>query len=73
MPTFDLYLPPKAYSTWRRKEPIHPVAAARHLVSSWIERSRQREALASLNDHELRDIGITRVEAAREAGKPFWK
>jgi len=25
------------------------------------------------NDQTLRDIGITRVEAAREAQKPFWR
>jgi uncharacterized protein YjiS (DUF1127 family) len=73
MPTYDLYLRPEPYSVWRPKRRIHPVAAAWVLVSSWIERMRQRQALASLNDHELRDIGITRVEAAREAGKPFWK
>jgi uncharacterized protein YjiS (DUF1127 family) len=73
MPTFDLYLPPKACSTWRRKEPIHPVAAAFVLIYRWIERARERQALAALNDHELRDIGITRAEAAREAERPFWK
>ena len=73
MPTFDLYLPPQPYSAWRAKRHIHPVAAAWMLVSSWIERSRQRQALAALDDHQLRDIGITRLEAVREAEKPFWK
>ncbi|MGB9366491.1 MAG: DUF1127 domain-containing protein [Xanthobacteraceae bacterium] len=72
MPTVDLYLPPKAYTAWRRKEPIHPVADAVSLIASWIERSRQRRLLAALDDHALRDIGITRVEAVREAEKPFW-
>ena len=73
MPTFDLYLPPKAYAAWRPKRPVHPVAAAFELVARWIERARQRDALAALDDHALRDIGITRVEAVREAGKPFWR
>jgi len=73
MPTFDLYLSPKAYSTWRPKQHIHPVAAAFTLISRWIERARQRQALAALNDRELRDIGITRSEAVRETEKPFWK
>ena len=73
MLTFDLTLPPKAYSTWRAKQPIHPVAGAFALLARWIERARQRQALASLSDHELRDIGITRVDAAREADKPFWR
>ena len=73
MPAFDLYLP-RTYSRWRAKrQAIHPVVAAWMLVSSWIERSRQRNALAALDDHSLGDIGITRVDAAREAGKPFWR
>ncbi|TMI98902.1 MAG: DUF1127 domain-containing protein [Alphaproteobacteria bacterium] len=75
MPTIDLYLPPQPYSRRRpgRRERIHPVAAACVLLSAWIERRRQRNALAGLDDHQLRDIGITRIEAARECGKPFWR
>ena len=42
-------------------------------IALWIERTRQRQALAGLDDHILRDIGITRVEVARECGKPFWR
>jgi uncharacterized protein YjiS (DUF1127 family) len=37
------------------------------------ERSRQRQALAELDDHHLKDIGKTRQEANAEAAKPFWK
>jgi uncharacterized protein YjiS (DUF1127 family) len=73
MPTFDLYLPPKAYSTWRAKEPVHPFAAAVALIGRWIARTHQRNALAALDDHALRDIGVTRVDAARECDKPFWR
>jgi uncharacterized protein YjiS (DUF1127 family) len=72
MPAFDLYLP-RTYGPWRAKRPIHPVAAAWVLLATWIERTRQRDALARLNDHQLRDLGITRVEAARECEKPFWR
>jgi len=73
MPTVDLYLPPAPYSAWRAKRAIHPVAAAFVLVTRWIERARQRKALAALDDRQLRDIGITRLDAARECGKPFWR
>ena len=73
MPTFDLTLPPKAYAASRRKEPIHPVAAAVALIARWLETARQRRTLAALDDYVLRDIGITRLEAVREAEKPFWK
>jgi uncharacterized protein YjiS (DUF1127 family) len=75
MPSYDLYLPP-TWSSWRlrvRREPIHPFAAAWLPIANWIERSRQRKALSGLTEHELRDIGITRCEAARESDKPFWR
>ena len=73
MPTFDLYLP-RTYAAWRAKrQPIPLVAAAWLLIARWIERTRQRNALAGLNDHQLRDIGITRLDAARECEKPFWR
>jgi uncharacterized protein YjiS (DUF1127 family) len=42
-------------------------------IASWGERVRQRRALVSLPDHMLKDIGISRVDAWREAEKPFWQ
>lgn len=39
----------------------------------WPARWRQRQALLDLDDHLLRDIGRTREEARREAGKRFWQ
>jgi uncharacterized protein YjiS (DUF1127 family) len=47
--------------------------AAVRLVWSWMERSRQRRALAKLDDRLLHDIGLTRDEARRECANPFWK
>jgi uncharacterized protein YjiS (DUF1127 family) len=38
-----------------------------------LARSRQRQALAQLDDRLLRDIGKTRQQALDEAAKPFWK
>ncbi len=43
------------------------------LAAIWIERSRNRRALTRLDDHLLRDIGIWRAEAEREAARPFWR
>ena len=34
--------------------------------------SRSRRALARLDDHILRDIGLTRAEAEDEAARPIW-
>jgi uncharacterized protein YjiS (DUF1127 family) len=42
-------------------------------IRSALERSKQRRALAELDDRALRDIGISRSEALYEAGKPFWR
>ncbi len=39
----------------------------------WQERAETRLRLADLDDHRLRDIGITRAEAEREAAKFFWQ
>ncbi len=33
---------------------------------------KQRRDLARLDDHALRDIGITRHEAEAEAARPIW-
>lgn len=43
------------------------------IVLAWQERARQRRQLALMDDRLLRDIGISRAEIAREAGKPFWR
>jgi uncharacterized protein YjiS (DUF1127 family) len=51
-------------------------ATSSSILGIWIARSRQRKALgdlAVLNDYLLRDIGVTREEAFREAAKPFWR
>jgi uncharacterized protein YjiS (DUF1127 family) len=45
------------------------------LLLAWAGRRAQRRALADLADlpHRLADVGLTRAQAMREAGKPFWK
>ena len=42
-------------------------------MAAWRERNRQRRTLANLPDYMLKDIGVSRVDAWREAGKPFWR
>jgi uncharacterized protein YjiS (DUF1127 family) len=51
-----------------------PSVAARCIrqIAIWINRARQRRALAELDDHMLNDIGVSRSVARREAGRPFW-
>lgn len=38
-----------------------------------VQRSRGRGSLAELDDRLLNDIGVSRSEALRESGKPFWR
>jgi uncharacterized protein YjiS (DUF1127 family) len=35
-------------------------------------RARQRRQLRELTDSQLKDIGVSRVDALQEARKPFW-
>jgi uncharacterized protein YjiS (DUF1127 family) len=42
-------------------------------VSAWQARARERRALAELDEHLLRDIGLDRLSAQEEAAKPFWE
>ncbi|MBA2778473.1 DUF1127 domain-containing protein [Halomonas kenyensis] len=37
-----------------------------------VQLRRERSQLLELSDHQLRDIGLTRHEAAREARRHFW-
>jgi uncharacterized protein YjiS (DUF1127 family) len=46
---------------------------ARDVIELWQERSRGRRQLLLLDEHVLRDIGITRLQAEAEANKPFWR
>jgi uncharacterized protein YjiS (DUF1127 family) len=42
-------------------------------VQVWLERRWQRRTLLALNDHLLKDIGVSRADAWAEGQKPFWR
>ena len=42
-------------------------------VAFWNERARQRRALSQLSDDLLKDVGVSRADAMREARKSFWQ
>ena len=50
-----------------------PNGRLRKTLMLWFERSRQRRRLLELDDRMLRDIGVKRSEALREAARPFWE
>ena len=42
-------------------------------IRTWRERQRQRRELASWNERDLHDVGLSRSDIAFEAEKPFWR
>ena len=51
-------------------EPRRGIAA--HLLQ-WLQRSRTRREITELDDHLLRDIGLTRSDVMAESRKHFWQ
>lgn len=41
-------------------------------LALWNERSNQRHRMLKLDDHQLRDLGLTRAQVEIEWQKPFW-
>lgn len=59
----------------RRRVPARPrtYLGPLRIIGTWIERSRQRRALADLDDRLLTDVGLTRADVVREVANPFWR
>ncbi len=62
---------PRDTAAARRRTPA--MARLRTVLRRWHQRMRERQALARLSDHELRDILLTRVDVQNELAKPFWR
>ncbi|MFP7672599.1 DUF1127 domain-containing protein [Marivita sp. S0852] len=43
------------------------------VLTQWTERRRTRRHLGQLDDHLLRDVGLDRLAAQREADRKFWQ
>ena len=68
---------PRAGSAPNRAVTSHiaPLTALRRIaaiIRMCRRRARSREQLCELNDHLLKDIGLSREAACYEAAKPFW-
>lgn len=42
-------------------------------LAEWQQLARQRRELRQMSDRELKDVGLSRADAEREAAKPFWR
>ena len=60
---------PRRPSTAR---PAGIVGSIAWLVETWRTRVRDRQALASLDYRDLRDLRLSQWEVEREMAKPFW-
>ncbi len=45
----------------------------KQVAARWLERHRTRQKLRHLDDHMLRDIGLTSDAVWNETAKPFWR
>jgi len=43
------------------------------LIATWQSRAKQRRELQEMEPRILRDLGLSKAEAAFESAKPFWR
>ncbi|MBZ9909920.1 DUF1127 domain-containing protein [Mesorhizobium sp. BR115XR7A] len=43
------------------------------MLARWYDRHAQRRDLSEIDDHLLRDLGLTREDVRRECAKSFWQ
>lgn len=63
-PTAALPMRAQGVSWWHRSV---------QLMALWRHRARERHLLAAMSERDLRDIGLTSLDAIQEANKPFWR
>jgi uncharacterized protein YjiS (DUF1127 family) len=68
VPAVPIVRPGSVTIPWR-----NVLLAGTAAVSTILTRRAQRIALSELDDHLLRDIGLSRADARRELSKPFWR
>jgi uncharacterized protein YjiS (DUF1127 family) len=49
------------------------VAASVGLLLTWQQRAHERHTLAAMDEHMMRDLGLSRVDILVELDKPFWR
>jgi uncharacterized protein YjiS (DUF1127 family) len=54
----------------------NPTSLPRRILDTlvaWQRRAADRRQLASMEETMLKDMGVSRLDAEREAAKPFWR
>jgi uncharacterized protein YjiS (DUF1127 family) len=57
---------------WARPTLRHRLALALHAIDRAVVHWASRRRLADLDDHMLKDLGISRAQAQFEASRPVW-
>ena len=56
-----------------RPTPVHgAVSGAAQWLAGWAERRRQLRALSELDEHLLRDVGLSREDVRKACVQIFW-
>jgi len=50
-----------------------PVERAVAMIATWRQRFADRKQLCSLDEHMLRDVGLSRGDVEFEINRPFWR
>lgn len=58
---------------WRIRGALALLTVVVERVETFASKRRTRSALLELSDSQLKDIGLSRSEAYREAVRPFWR
>lgn len=61
-----------ALATTGAAEAVPLLTRMRRRILRWLELSRQRAALAELDDRLLKDVGLDTAKAKQEAARWFW-
>lgn len=61
------------FITPSRDQALGFVTRLSDVFMTWLDRSRQRQHLAELDERMLRDIGLSRGEVETEVTRRFWQ
>jgi len=71
VPALRAARPRATHALWRKL--ACGAAALATIARAYRQQHRERRQLLALSDRELRDIGISRIDAVRAADRPFWR
>jgi uncharacterized protein YjiS (DUF1127 family) len=60
-------------ASFRKKTGRHMLTSLIRTLEIWLIRRDGRQELSSLDDEQLKDVGISREDVLREVSKPFWR